>query len=96
MGQGKRHLVCSEVVQAVKCFEEATKKLYVFHSFRFVYSYCMLCPLLVNCGISPPNDDTLFLLWFTRHIRSKRRFDTHHFSEITRYPHDLNAIVLSN
>ncbi len=29
MGQGKRHLICSEVVQAVKCFEEATQKLYV-------------------------------------------------------------------
>ncbi|XP_020627189.1 protein HGV2-like [Orbicella faveolata] len=27
MGQGKRHLVCSEVLQAVKCFEEATQKL---------------------------------------------------------------------
>ncbi|KAL9950800.1 hypothetical protein ACROYT_G043362 [Oculina patagonica] len=27
MGQGKRHLICSEVVQAVKCFEEATQKL---------------------------------------------------------------------
>jgi len=31
MGQGKRHLVCSEVLQAVKCFEEATQKLYVFY-----------------------------------------------------------------
>ncbi|CAH3022372.1 unnamed protein product [Porites evermanni] len=27
MGKGKRHLVCNEVVQAVKCFEEATQKL---------------------------------------------------------------------
>lgn len=30
MGKGRRHLVCNEVVQAVKCFEEATQKLYVF------------------------------------------------------------------
>ncbi|XP_022792375.1 histone-binding protein N1/N2-like isoform X3 [Stylophora pistillata] len=27
MGKGRRHLVCNEVVQAVKCFEEATQKL---------------------------------------------------------------------
>ena len=31
MGKGRRHLVCNEVVQAVKCFEEATQKLYVFN-----------------------------------------------------------------
>ncbi|KAK2569863.1 Protein HGV2 [Acropora cervicornis] len=27
MGMGKRHLLCNEVVQAVKCFEEATQTL---------------------------------------------------------------------
>ena len=38
MGKGKRHYICNEVEQAVKCFEEATQKLYVcplFYSTNF-------------------------------------------------------------